>query len=232
MANSNEQKGAPIAEEALNKSEDFFLKNKKTIIGAVIAVVAIIVAWVCYDMLIAKPNLEKGRDAIAVGQRYFDNDQMELAVNGDSTDFKGFAALAQEYSGKNANLANLYNGLAYAQLGKWEQAVEYLEKYKDSGDNMVSPAAEGALGNAYAYLKKYDEAVKHLLKAAERADNISLSPNFYIQAGEILESQKKNAEALEAYQKAKEYIDRMPQQLQMQLSSMGVNIDGYIERVK
>ena len=86
---------------------------------------------------------------------------------------------------------------------------------------MISPAAEGALGNAYANLKQYDKAVDHLKKAAEMADNNSLSPTFLIQAGEILESQGKKDEALKLYQEIKKkYFQSMQYQ----------NIDAYIER--
>ncbi len=221
MADKNVKNNAQKNEDALSKSEAFFLKNKKVIIGGVIAIVAIIALWVIIDMLVITPNRVKGQEALAKGQTYFANDDMAKALLGDSTDFKGFAKLADEFSGKNANLANLYSGLAYAQQGNWEEAVKYLEKYKDQGDQMVSPAAEGALGNAYAHLKKLDEAVKHLKNAAKRADNNSLSPTFLIQAGEILESQGKKAEALELYKEVKEkYFQSMQYQ----------TIDAYIER--
>ena len=59
-------------------------------------------------------------------------------------------------------------------------------------------------------------------KAAEEADNNSLSPTFLIQAGEILESQGKNDEALKLYQTVKEkYFNSIQYQ----------TIDAYIERV-
>ena len=146
-----------------------------------------------------------------------------MALKGDSASFKGFAKLADEYSSTAAgNLANLYAGLCYAKLDKWEYAVKYLEKYDGADDQMISPAAEGALGNAYAHLNQLDNAVSHLKKAAEKADNNSLSPTFLIQAGEILESQGKNDEALKLYQTVKEkYFNSMASQ----------TIDAYIERV-
>jgi len=221
MAEKNVKNNAQKTEDALSKSEAFFLKNKKAIIGGVIAVVAIIALWIIIDMFVITPNRVKGQEALAKGQTLFANDQMAQALQGDSTGFEGFLKLADEVSGQNANLANLYNGLAYAQQGKWEEAVSYLEKFKDQGDLMISPAAEGALGNAYAHLNKLDEAVKHLKNAAKRADNNSLSPTFLIQAGEILESQGKKAEALELYQEVKDkYFNSMQYQ----------NIDAYIER--
>lgn len=221
MAEKNVKNNAHQNEPALSKSEDFFLKNKKIIIGAVVAIIAIIALWVVIDMLVITPNRVKAQEGMAKGQTLFANDMMQQAIEGDSTGFAGFAKLADEYSGKNANLANLYTGLAYAQKGNWEEAVKYLEKFDDQGDQMVSPAAEGALGNSYAHLNKLDEAVKHLKNAAKRADNNSLSPTFLIQAGEILESQGKKAEAVELYKEVKEkYFQSMQYQ----------TIDAYIER--
>ena len=202
MANtSNQQQAAPTMEQTLTQSEAFFLKYKKAIITVVVALVVIIAGAVLYKTYISEPNEQKASTAIAKGQEYFAQGLFEQALNGDSANFKGFAKLADEYSSTAAgNLANLYAGLCNAQLGKWDAAVKFLEDYDGADDQMISPAAEGALGNAYAHLNQLDKAVSHLKKAAEKADNNSLSPTFLIQAGEILESQGKNDEALKLYQ--------------------------------
>ncbi len=220
---TNQQQAAPTMEETLNQSEAFFLKYKKAIIGVVIALVVIIAGIVLYKTYVSGPQEIKASTAIAKGQEYFAANNFEMALNGDSASFKGFAKLADEYSSTAAgNLANLYAGLCYAKLDKWEDAVKYLEKYDGADDQMISPASEGALGNAYAHLNQLDNAVSHLKKAAEKADNNSLSPTFLIQAGEILESQGKNDEALKLYQTVKEkYFNSMASQ----------TIDAYIERV-
>ena len=210
-------------EQTLNQSEAFFLKYKKAIIAVVLAIIVIIVGAVLYKTYISEPREQKASTAIAKGQDYFAQGLFQQALEGDSTGYKGFAKLADEYSTTAAgNLANLYAGLCYAKLDKWEDAVKYLEKYDAADDQMISPAAEGALGNAYAHLNQLDKAVSHLKKAAEKADNNSLSPTFLIQAGEILESQGKNDEALKLYQTVKEkYFNSMAYQ----------TIDAYIERV-
>lgn len=220
---TNQQQAAPTMEETLNQSEAFFLKYKKAIICAVIALVVIIAGIVLYKTYVSGPKEVKASTAIAKGQEYFAANNFEMALNGDSASFKGFAKLADEYSSTAAgNLANLYAGLCYAKLDKWEDAVKYLEKYDGADDQMITPAAEAALGNAYAHLNQLDNAVSHLKKAAEKADNNSLSPTFLIQAGEILESQGKNDEALKLYQTVKEkYFNSMAYQ----------TIDAYIERV-
>lgn len=222
MAKQNKQQSAPTSvEETLNKSEAFFLKYQKPIIGAVVALVVIIAGWVAYDNYVATPAAEKASTALAKGQDYFANNQYELALNGDSTGYAGFQKLAADLGGKEGNLANLYAGLCYANLDKWEDAAKYLEKFSGRDDQMISPAAEAALGNALAHLNKLDDAVKHLKKAAEMADNNSLSPTFLIQAGQILESQGKKDEALKLYQQVKDkYYNSMQYQ----------TIDAYIER--
>jgi tetratricopeptide (TPR) repeat protein len=167
---------------------------------------------------------EKASTAMAKAQDNFMKGNYELALNGDSTGVAGFLKVASEYGSTDAgNLAQLYIGICQANLGKWQEAVNALESFSGKGDQMISPAAEGALGNAYANLNQLDKAVDHLKKAAKMADNNSLSPTFLIQAGEILESQGKKEEALKLYEEVKEkYFNSMQYQ----------SIDKYIERAK
>lgn len=220
--NVNQSAQQAPAQETLNKSEAFFLKYKNAIIGAVVALIVIVAGFILYNNYVAGPQAEKANTALAKGQEYFAQERFDLALNGDSLGFEGFAKIAADYSGDAANLANLYAGLSCAQLDKWEDAAKYIEKFSTKGDQMISPAALGALGNVYAHLNQLDKAVSTLKSAAEKADNNSLSPTFLIQAGEILESQGKKAEALKLYQTIKEkYFNSMQYQ----------TIDQYIERV-
>ena len=223
MAKTKNQQSAQNIEETLTKSEAFFLKYKKAIIGIIVALVVIVAGCILYNNYVATPQAEKANTALAKGQDYFAQEQFDKALNGDSTGYVGFVKIADQFGGDAANLANLYAGLCYAKLDKWQEAANYIEKFSGKGDQMISPAAEGALGNAYANLKQLDKAVEHLEKAAKMADNNSLSPTFLIQAGEILESQGKKEEALKLYQEVKDkYFNSMQYQ----------TIDKYIERVK
>ena len=92
-------------------------------------------------------------------------------MNGVGQGFPGFLKIANDYgSTKAGNLAQLYAGLSYAKLGKYQEAVTRLEDFKNCGDAMVSPAAIGALGNCYAELDQLDKATSTLLEAAKKAD--------------------------------------------------------------
>ena len=228
MANLTEQQGAET--NALSQKEAVFMKHKKAISAAIVVVILIIAGVLSYETYISGPREQEASTALAKGQDYFANQQFELALKGDSTGYKGFLNIASDYSSTDAgNLANLYAGLCYANLDKWNDAVKYLEKYSAADDEMVSPAATAALGNAYAHVKQLDKAVEYLKKAASMADseaegnaNNSLSPTFLIQAGEILESQNKKDEALKIYQDVKKkYVN----------SPVYGEIDKYIERV-
>lgn len=222
MADIKNQKSASQIEETLNSSETFFLKYKKGIIAGVIALIVIIAGVIVYNTYVKAPREDKANTALAKGQEYFAAEQYDKALNGDGAGYAGFVSIASDYSSTDAgNLANLYIGLCYAHLDKWAEAANYLEKYDGQGDQMISPAAIGALGNAYAHLNQLDKAVDVLKKAAAKADNNTLSPVYLIQAGEILEKQGKKDEALKLYQEIKDkYFNSMQYQ----------TIDKYIER--
>ena len=227
MAIKNEQ----AVQETATKTEAFLDKNKKAIAYGVLAIIVIVAGFFCYKEFISNPRETKASTAIARGQEYFGMEQYDKALNGDGAGYAGFVKIATDYSNTDAgNLANLYAGLSYAFLGKNQEALKYLDAYSTSGDALVSPAAIAARGNVNAKLGKLDEAVKDLKKAASMADskakdgkNISLSPTFLLQAGIILESQGKKAEAAEIYTSIKNnYVNSMLTQSQ--------EIDKYIER--
>lgn len=228
MANLNDKKGA--ASDALNQKEAIFLQHKKVISIVIVAIICIVAGILCYNTYVSGPREQEASTALAKGQDYFANQQFDKALKGDGAGYAGFLSIASDYSNTDAgNLANLYAGLCYANLDKWNDAVKYLEEFSTADDAMISPAAMAALGNAYAHVKQLDKAVECLKKAAKMADdeaednaNNSISPTALIQAGEILESQGKKEEALTIYQDIKKkYL----------LSPVSGEIDKYIERV-
>ncbi len=226
MANKKVQGDKEVL-EALNKSEAFFDKNKKTIIGAVAALLVIVAAVFAYNNYVAAPKENKASTELAKAQELFNMEQF------DDKTVAAFQKVINDYSGTDAaNLAHLYLGLCYANQEKWADAVKYLDKYDTANDAMVSPAAVAALGNAYANTGNIDKAVASLKKAASMADkqsfskaNYALSATFLIQAGQLLESQNKNDEALTLYKEIKsKYVNA--QQVQSH------EIDKYIERLQ
>ena len=223
MAEQKKTNEALNVEEALTQSEAFLIKNKKTIIGAVVAVIVIVAGVSMYKHLYAAPREEKAQAALFKGQEYFEAGQFEQALNGDSIGYEGFAKVADEFSGtKAANLAQAYMGICYAKMGQNEQAIEALNQF-DGNDQMVAPAIKGTIGNCYAQLGELDKAAATLQEAAAQADNNTLSPIFLKQAGEILVKQGKFDEAIQAYTTIKDKYFA---------SYTAMDIDKYIEQAK
>jgi tetratricopeptide (TPR) repeat protein len=210
-------------EDALTQSEAFLIKNKKAIIGGVVAVIIIVAGVIMYKHLYAEPREEKAQAALFKGQELFEQDNFAQALNGDSIGYNGFLKVAEQFSGtKAANLAKAYAGLCYAQLGQYDEAIKYLNEFNGK-DQMVSAAVLAAAGNCYAQKNELDKAASALLKAADKADSNTLSPIYLLQAGEILIKQGKAEEAVKAYTKIKDKYFQ---------SYQAMNIDKYIEQAK
>lgn len=219
--------GAVQNEQTLNNQEQFFLKYRKQILIAVAAILLIIAGCLAYKTFVAEPRENKASTAMAKAQEMFAERDFQKALNGDKTN-EGFLSVIENYGGTDAaNLAKGYAGLCYAQMGKRQEAVKYLEDFSPKSDAIISPAIVGALGNAYANTGKVDEAISTLKEAASMADsrsesvNNTISPTYLLQAARLLESQKKTDEALKIYKQIKEkYVN----------SAAAQDIDKYIER--
>ncbi|MGL5272699.1 MAG: tetratricopeptide repeat protein [Phocaeicola sp.] len=219
-----EQKQTPDPldlDQAMSSSEAFIIKYKNRFLSGVAAVIILVGGFIGYKNLISEPREEKASEALFKAEQYFSYDNFETALNGDSLGFKGLIQIANEFSGtKSGNLANAYIGVCYAQLGKYEEAVKFLDKFS-SDDLLVSPAMLGTMGNCYAQLGQYDKAAGTLMKAADKADSHALSPIYLIQAGQLFEKINKNSEAIKAYTLIKEkYFN----------SYQSMDIEKYIER--
>ena len=207
----------------IKSSEALIDKYKKPVMAGLAVVVVAVAGFFLYKSFILEPKNQKANEALFKGEQYFAMNDYERALKGDSTGYKGFIYIAEEYSSTKAgNLARLYAGMSYAQSGNYQEAVKYLESYDKCDDEMITPAAVGVLGNCYAQLNQLDKATETLLKAAEMADNNTLTPMYLQQAGEIFESQGNTDKALNCYNEIK---SKYPQSMQ------AVEIDKYIERL-
>ncbi len=218
---NNKQGQEQNVKSANNGANTFVEKNKKALLGALIAVVVIIGGYFGYKYLYIQPLEEKAEAAIFKGEQYFGLGAFNEALNGDNKGYIGFIKIIDQYGGTpTANLAKAYAGICYAQMGKSQEAIKYLDQF-DVNDDIVKPATMGIMGNCYANLNELDKATSFLTKAAEKADNNSLSPIYLMQAGLIFEKQGKFNDALTAYNKIKDKYFA---------SYQAMEIDKYIER--
>ena len=221
MAEKKQTQDPLDLEEAMSSSEAFIIKYKNKFLAGIAAIVIVVGGVLGYQQFISEPNERKASEASFRGEQYFMADNYELALNGDSLGYEGFLKIADKFSGTDAGeLANAYAGICYAQLGQYENAIQYLDKFS-ADDQLISPAILGTMGNCYAQLGQLDKAAATLVKAASKANSHALSPIYLVQAGQIYEKLGKNSEAVKAYQTIKDkYFN----------SYLSMDIDKYIER--
>lgn len=185
--------------ETTHKVEHFYHNNRKNIFIGLGVVVALVVGYYAYDNVYKAPKEQEAQQKVFMAQKYFEMDSFNLALEGKGDQSMGFVAIADEYSGtKVGNLAHYYAGICYLRTGKYQEAIDQLKDFS-TGNELIAPLAEGAMGDAYVELNQLDDAVKHYTKAAKMNSNKLTSPIFYKKAGLVYEEQKNYAEALDAY---------------------------------
>jgi len=208
-------------ENALGKTEQFIDDNQKIVSALVIGFIAIIVLYLAYQKFYLKPLEEEAQSQMFVAQQYFDVDSFALALNGD-INYPGFIEISEDYSATKAgNLSNYYAGISYLHIGRYEDAINYLEKFS-ADDKVLQYVAIGAMGDAYMELNKPEEAITNY-KNAGKAENELITPFYLLKAGIALENLNRKDEALEIYKSIKKNYKE---------SKQGIVIDKYITKLE
>ncbi len=225
MAKKAKKKESPKAiegvEETLTRTEQFLESNWKSITYG-LAVVAVIVGIVWLYNRRIDSKTEEALSQMYVAEDYFDIDSLELALYGDGN-YLGFIDIADEYKiTRPGNLANYYAGICFLRSGQYEDAIDYLEKFKKR-DISISPIALGCIGDAYVELGETDKGIDYYLRAANYTENSFYNPLYLMKAAQLHEFEGQYKEALNLYQRIKEEYPE---------SSEGRDIEKYIARVK
>ncbi len=217
----SDPKGLKNVEETLSRTEQFLENNYKNLLtGLIIIVLFVGVFWL--SRIILGNRQEEAQAQMFQAERYLEMDSLSLALYGDGN-YLGFIDIANDYKLTNSgNLARYCAGICYLNLGEYENAIDYLQKYKKK-DRIIGSLAIGAIGDAYVEMDQLDKGVEKYIEAAEYADNSFNTPIYLMKAGEIYELSGNYAEALKAYERIE---DEYP------LSTEGLTIDKYIARVK
>ena len=233
MSNQNNNPTLDV-NESLIKSEAFVIKYKKQIIAALVAVIVVVGGTFAYIYGYAKPREDKAQELLGiVMQKYVMAQDYEKALKGEGKTL-GLEAIASKYSSTDAgNIAKYEAGIMKMQLGKTKEAIKYLEDFDAQNDETITPQALVTLANCYATDKQLDKAVDTFKKAAAATDVPALCAEYLLQAGIVLESQKKNDEALQIYQDIKKNYPTAPICAQQQQNGAVLDaiIDKYIERL-
>jgi len=209
-------------ESALSRTEQFFEENQKIIIRVAVVALAIAAIYLGYKRFYMIPRENEARSQMFVAEQYFETDSFNLALYGDGN-YSGFLEIIDDYSvTKAANLARYYAGISFLRLGQYEDALEYLEKFK-ANDKMVSPIATGAIGDAHVELGELEKGLELYLKAVKMSENNFTSPIYLMKAAQVYEQLQEYDKAIEIYRQiSKDFPDY----------SRENNIEKYIARLQ
>jgi tetratricopeptide (TPR) repeat protein len=190
-------------EHALTTAELFFEKNAKLIsiiFGAAVVVALLLLATHRFYTI---PHEAKAKEQIFTAEQYFEKDSFNLALNGDGN-YPGVLDIIDNYGRTPAgNLAKYYAGISYLHLGKFKEAISYLEDFK-TDDLLLKPVTIGAIGDAYAELGNKEKALKYYAEAAEIKTNNFTTPIYLLKEGRMHEMMGNKEKALSVYQSLKD----------------------------
>lgn len=196
-------------DDAAGRALGFWEKNNKSILIFLSAVIIVIGGYFGYKYFFKLPEEEKAIEAIAPAQQYFAQDSLNYALNGDGKN-AGFLKVISKYGGTpSGNLAKLYAGETYLQLGDYNNAIKYLKDFNANGSQATQALVYGLLGDAYSELKKNEEAVDNYKKASTAFEqDQALSSEYLYRAASLYEVMGKNKEAIELFTQLKAKFPR------------------------
>src|SRR5690606_37880791 len=184
------------------KSGSFILENQKSLVFILGGVLVLVLLYIGYQRFYLAPRAETAADQLFKAESYASIDSLQQrAVDGDGS-YPGFKEIAQEYENtKSANIANAYLGGLYLRQGNYQEAIDALEKYSNTGSTILDPLVIGLLGDAYSELKDYKKAASYYKKASEKNRNMFTSPLLLKKLGLVYEAQNDFKEAVAVYKR-------------------------------
>ena len=154
-------------DETASKSEQWVEKNQRPIFIGLISIAVVILGYLAYNKYILEPNEIEAADELAFPKKYFEEAQSSsvavdslynLSLNGADGKY-GLIDIAEQYGNTKAgNLAKYMSGIAYLNIGDYENAIENVSR--NGADAMdVRLGDVGAL-----YLEKFDVVLANITR--------------------------------------------------------------------
>lgn len=219
MADNNNQQENNAIENInthLTSAGERVANNKKIIYWCVGIVLVAAVFVGSYFWIYRNPGLNKS---------WADFNKVEqLAMGNDTIRAREYAKVADNYGRFDAgNVAALAAGEAYYNIGKYQEAVKYLDKF-DTTDDVLAAQAKMLLGDSYVNLKKYDDALSAYHACVRTAaGNPQIVPVALWKEANVYDAQKNWQKALDCYVQIRDEFPRF------QLGN-GMQIEAYVAR--
>jgi len=188
-------------ENFVTKVLSFFNKYQNLIYGIIIGILVLVLAILAFNRFyLQKKNAEASAQIVQPIQWYMQGDtaSLNMALEGDGEN-DGFLDIASSYKlTKTANTANYYAGLTYLKLGKKDEAMDYLKKFKKKED-VLWYACQATIGDLYDDQGDEANAISYYEKAAKGKDPL-FTPITLFKLGQMYERKGDWNKALAAYE--------------------------------
>ena len=188
-------------ENFVTKVLSFFNKYQNLIYGIIIGILVLVLAIMAFNRFyLQKKNAEASAQIVQPIQWYMQGDtaSLNMALEGDGEN-DGFLDIASSYKlTKTANTANYYAGLTYLKLGKKDEAMDYLKKFKQKED-VLWYACQATIGDLYDDQGDEANAISYYEKAAKGKDPL-FTPIALFKLGQMYERKGDWNKALAAYE--------------------------------
>ena len=175
------------------RAEAWVSQNQNYILSLIGLVAVGVFAYLAFENYVAKPMQEESTNLMAQAQDHFnkalDDPTLQdslfvLALEGDGLN-PGFIEIIDSYGGSAAAEIATYNaGMIYLQRGKYDSAINYLEKFS-ANDPVLGALALGGIADAFTELNQLEDALEYYKKAANYADNDMTKPRFLLKAAQV-----------------------------------------------
>ena len=187
---------------AQTQGENFFEKNSKMVVVAIVVIFALAAAIFGYKKVIVEPRMTKAQEMLFEAQYQFEsqNADFALALNGDENT-PGFAQVVEQYGNTPAgNLARMYAAACSLRLGEFAQAQSYINSFKNVKGvpgEIINAMAAGIKGDIAVENGDNAAAAKLFEQAAKVSENDFTTPMYLRKAALAYAAMGNDAKATE-----------------------------------
>lgn len=204
------------SEYSVESVKDFYENNQRNINIAGIALIVIAAGiWYYFNQYVPQKE-QDAQEALFMAERYFKQDSLDKALNGDGINL-GMKDIADEYgSSKSGKLATYYAGRILLSKGQFEDALDYFEDVSFD-DEFIAAQVITLQGDCYSELGNYGEAGDYYMKAANKRANKLTTPIALKKAAEAFEEANQMEDAIEALERLEEEYFEFSQEYNVEM---------------
>lgn len=196
-------------------SVGFFEENRNLVIGGAALIVIVIAAIALFSFMNVKKNQAAAEELGSILTAY-ELGRFQEAIDGNA-DNRGLVEIAGDYgSTTSGNLATFYAAEAYYQLGQYDRALEYFQRY-DVSDDLIGASAVAGQAAAKEQLGEHAEAADLFMRAADTYESPATTPDYLLAAARNFTTVGDSEAAQAAYQRYLDEYEDLPNAPQVQM---------------